>query len=582
MDWRDIRNGNVIPSNHYCDQPYVVITDDGGWLCCITTGAGAEGAAGQHVEMMKSFDKGKTWSKPVAIEPDCPLENSYAVMLKTPSGRVYIFYCHNTDDTREILSHDKKTRFTRVDCQGHFVFKYSDDHGKTWSSKRYEIPVRSFKCDLENVYGGKNRFFWNVGKPFTREGEAFIPLSKVGKMGDGFYAQSEGALLCSPNMLTESDPEKIQFETLPVGLVGLRTPEGGGPVSEEHSYIVLSDSSICATYRSIDGYPVEAYSRHGGRTWEPPHYKKYQDGRRLMKHPRAANFVWKCSNGKYLYWFHNHGGHFIRDMWNNPQASSGGCTYYDDRNPAWICAGIEVDSPQGRIIRWSEPEILLYDADPFVRISYPDLVEEGGEYYVTETQKNIARSHHIDKILLEQMWASLEGKWPDVKPDFVCEKSCAAPWIAPLVQRDGDVSERTSGVTFTLQFAQGTTMRTLMTAYNENCHGFRFFLSGHNRVSLIIENPWTSQTLISPRMPAWSEGISIVLDSMACIVSFYAHGQFLDGKEERQFGFQRLNPYLRHFNWAREWTLESAVRRLSVFNRALTGVEAIASLRDNA
>ena len=81
-DWRDIRNGNVIPSNHYCDQPYVVITDDGGWLCCITTGSGVEGAMGQHVETMKSFDKGKTWTKPVAVESDCPLENSYAVMLK--------------------------------------------------------------------------------------------------------------------------------------------------------------------------------------------------------------------------------------------------------------------------------------------------------------------------------------------------------------------------------------------------------------------------------------------------------------------------------------------------------------------
>ena len=483
-DWRDIRNGNVIPSNHYCDQPYVVITDDGGWLCCITTGSGVEGAMGQHVETMKSFDKGKTWSKPVAVESDCPLENSYAVMLKTPSGRVYIFYCHNTDNTREILSHDGKTRFNRVDCQGHYVFKYSDDNGNTWSSKRYDIPVRSFQCDLENVYGGKNRFFWNVGKPFICDGEAFIPLSKVGKMGDGFYAQSEGALLCSPNMLTESDPEKIQFETLPKGMFGLRTPEGGGPVSEEHSYVVLSDSSICATYRSIDGYPVETYSRDGGRTWEPPYYKRFQDGH-LMKHPRAANFMWKCSNGKYLYWFHNHGGHFIRDMWDNPKACSGGCSYYDDRNPAWICAGVEADSPKGRIIRWSEPEILLYDADPFVRMSYPDLIEDGGEYYVTETQKNIARSHHIDKKLLEQMWASLEGKWPDVQPDFVCEKSCAAPKIAPLVRRDDAVSERMSGVTFTFRVTQGSLGILLCALSDDHHHGFRFTMDGHRRLHLV-------------------------------------------------------------------------------------------------
>ena len=579
-DWRNIRNGNIIPSNHYCDQPYVVITDDGGWLCCITTGVGAEGATGQHVETMKSFDNGKTWSKPVAVEPDCPLENSYAVMLKTPSGRVYIFYCHNTDDTREILSHDKKTRFTRVDCQGHFVFKYSDDSGMSWSSKRYDIPIRSFQCDLENVYGGKNRFFWNVGKPFIRKNEAFIPLSKVGKMGDGFYAQSEGALLCSPNILTESDPEKNRFETLPEGMIGLRTPEGGGPVSEEHSYVVLSDSSICVTYRSIDGYPVETYSSDGGRTWEPPYYKKFHDGR-LMKHPRAANFMWKCQNGKYLYWFHNHGGHFIRDMWDNPNACNGGCSYYDDRNPVWICAGVETDSPKGRVIRWSEPEILLYDADPFVRMSYPDLVEDGGEYYVTETQKNIARSHHIDKNLLEQMWASLEEKWPDVQPDFVCEKSCAAPKIAPLVRRDDAISERMGGVSFTLWLAS-LSEGLLVDAMNNNGYGFQFKLDEHGWLLLTISDPWTSQTLISPKLPKDAKSVAVVVDSLACIVSFYANDRFLDGEEERQFGFQRLNPFLRHFNWAKEWTLGKNVQRLAVFNRALTGVEAIVSLHDKA
>lgn len=61
------------------------------------------------------------------------------------------------------------------------------------------------------------------------------------------------------------------------------------------------------TLRSIDGYPVESYSRDDGRTWSTPRYKCYADGRRI-KHPRAANFAWRCQNGKYLYWFHNHGG----------------------------------------------------------------------------------------------------------------------------------------------------------------------------------------------------------------------------------------------------------------------------------
>ena len=68
----------------------------------------------------------------------------------------------------------------------------------------------------------------------------------------------------------------------------------------------------------------------------------------------------------------------------------------------WLAGGVETDSPKGKIIRWSQPEIALYDDDPFIRMSYPDLVEEGGKYYLTETQKDLgqqiaATSHRVEK-----------------------------------------------------------------------------------------------------------------------------------------------------------------------------------------
>ena len=44
-DWRNIANGSEIPRENYSDQPYVVITRDGNWLCVLTTGIGKEGAA---------------------------------------------------------------------------------------------------------------------------------------------------------------------------------------------------------------------------------------------------------------------------------------------------------------------------------------------------------------------------------------------------------------------------------------------------------------------------------------------------------------------------------------------------------
>ena len=52
-DPRDIRMGREIPTENYADQPYVVRTDDGTWLCILTTGVGHEGAAGQHVVALR-------------------------------------------------------------------------------------------------------------------------------------------------------------------------------------------------------------------------------------------------------------------------------------------------------------------------------------------------------------------------------------------------------------------------------------------------------------------------------------------------------------------------------------------------
>ncbi|HRR34196.1 MAG TPA: sialidase family protein, partial [Kiritimatiellia bacterium] len=343
-DPRHIANGWEIPSHHYADQPYIVKTDDGAWLCVITTGSGREGAPGQHIVSMRSTNRGRTWEEEVDVEPADGPESSYAVLLKTPYGRIYCFYNHNTDRVKEVKREDKGV-YTRVDSLGHYVFKYSDDHGRTWSAQRYDIPMRAFDCDLQNTYNGKLKFFWNVGKPLIYGTDAILVIHKVGAMGAGFFAQSEGAFLKSPNILAERDPSKITFETLPEGTIGLRTPPGGGRVAEEQSIVSLSDGTIFCVYRTIDGWPACAYSRDGARTWTEPAYMTYTPGGRRVKHPRAANFVWKCPNGQYLYWFHNHGGRFVGAL-----GASGrdGRSPYDDRNPAWLMAGREVDTPDGK------------------------------------------------------------------------------------------------------------------------------------------------------------------------------------------------------------------------------------------
>lgn len=594
-DPRHLSHGREIPTEGYSDQPFIVRTDDGAWLCCVTTGPGHEGVQGQHVTTLRSTDQGRTWSEPVPVEPGDRRENSYAVMFKVSSGRIYIFYNHNTDNVREILSHDRKQPIKRVDSLGHFVFKYSDDHGRSWSAVRYDIPFRLFQCDRENVYGGTPCFFWNVGKPFVLNGRVYVSLHKVGQMGRGFFQQSEGALLKSDNLLTETDPAKIRWETLPDGDVGLRTPPGGGPISEEHSYCVLSDGSIYCVYRSIDGYPVESYSRDGGHTWSTPRYKCYADGRR-MKHPRAANFVWKCANGKYLYWFHTHGGKVMREA---PGNADGGA--YDDRNPVWLSAGIEIDLPSGREIAWSEPEIVLYDDDPYVRISYPDLVEEDGKYYLTETQKDIARVHEISTDLLDGMWAALArqlgqggDRGVEAKDDkrllALPEAGQSMPAAAPLPPlpwfrvRDGskmDFRGKDTGEGVALEFvvalADLAPGRVLLDNRDAAGCGFCLRTADGGALELSLndgqtENRWTGDPVLSAGR---RHHVVVNIDGGPRIISFVIDGRFCDGGDARQFGWGRFSPHLKHLNGDSELRIGPEVMRLNVFGRILQTFEAV-------
>ena len=557
---RNVERGNRIPTIHYCDQPYLVKTEDGAWLCCVTTGPGNEGEEGQHVITLRSRDQGKSWQDVVKVEPDCPYENSYAVLLKAPSGRIFIFYNHNTDNVREALFMDGGTSCKRVDSLGHFVYKYSDDNGLSWSSPRCELPIRLFQCDRENVYGGKLCYFWNVGHPFIHEGSVYVTLNKIGKMSEvGFFHQDEGVLLKSPDLLTVDDPAKASWETLPDGDIGLRTPPGGGLVAEEHNILPLSDGSFYDTFRTTDGVPVEAVSRDGGHTWPILRWMKRANGCDV-KHIRAANFAWRCSNGKYLYWFHNHGGRRFIDVYNA----------WSDRNPVWLLPGVEYDSPEGRMIRWGEPEVLLYHEDLRKGMSYPDLMEDQGRYFFSETEKTVARTHEVPASFLQKMWDVLEGKTIAVDSPLLMEseggKEIPPQALPELSGGNGfsfeiELAERTPGILFD---STGTDGRGIRIEYSEN-----------RRLVVTINDSRQEMRAVSESVPDLRKAV-VIADGGPCILSFIADGRFLDGGDEFQFGWRRFPPQMRNNcpNSA-PWRIGKTVKRFAVRSSALMTAEAV-------
>ena len=401
IDERNIAHGSVIPSEGYCDQPYVVKLTDGTWLCVMTTGQGHEGQQGQHIASCRSTDLGRTWSALTDIEPANGPEASWAMPFVTPAGRVYVFYTYNAQNLRAALSGDADgAMIRRVDTLGEYAFKYSDDGGQSWSEQRRFIPVREFAIDRRNPHQGAVRFFWGVGKPILHGGAMYLGFAKVLRHSvNDFLAETEGCFLRSDNICTEPDPDRIRWQTLPEGDIGLRSP-GAGPICEEANLTALSDGALFATCRTVEGHPLEAYSRDDGRTWTTQYMRFFPNGP-LVCNPRGPNFVRRLAEGRYA-------GRFIYWFYNNNACGKPGQPHrgYEagSRNPAWLLGGVERDSPEGKVIHWGRPEVVLYDTNLATAMGYPDFVEAGSRLFITETQKTVARVHELPPWLLDRLW----------------------------------------------------------------------------------------------------------------------------------------------------------------------------------
>ncbi len=614
IDLRHIETGHEIPGEGYCDQPYVVGNSDGSWTCTMTTGVGHEGAGGQHVVATISHDQGKTWSELHDIEPASGPEASWAMPLRVPeTGRIYAFYTYNKDNQREVKTVDGGT-FTRVDSFGTYAYKYSDDGGRTWSERRYEIPMRLFECDQNNAYGGDVQFFWGVGKPFIHRGAAYVVACKVGGFGPGFFVQNEGVLFRSANLLSEPDPAKHEWETLPEGDVGLRTPQGGGPIAGEFNATPMNDGSLYGTFRTIDGFSCHAYSRDDGRHWDID-WMTYTLGGRRVKNPRSANFVRRFSNGKYLYWFCFNGGEPLARC---DDAAS--WVAYEHRNPIWMCGGVEIDGH----IHWSEPEIILYDDTIGNRISYPDYIEQDGRIFITETQKEIARVHELDPRLLEAMWNQHEnrtfatdGLVMDLEGDACANGATVdVPELPRLHNRSSSYVDADTGATlgdnapkavehrggFALElrvrFDNLDPWQILFDSRAADGRGILVQLTDRGTLKLhIISRAWGSPG--SRTGNGWTEAacecdtdllrpgidhqIMFIVDAGPKVMSVVVDGVLCDGVDDRQFGWSRFHPDLLDANGAKQATLaptlNGTLSTLRLYNRPPLTSEAVGNWR---
>jgi hypothetical protein len=255
-------------------------------------------------------------------------------------------------------------------------------------------------------------------------------------------------------------------------------------------------------------------------------------GGQSVKQPRAANFLWKLKNGKFLYWFHNVGN-----------------MGYDFRNPAWCAPAFEIDTENGKELIYGQPEILFYHTTgDRLSISYPDLIEHEGKILITETQKQIARIHTVSERLQNALLtqdtvsARLEGiSMADLKTSGVPVQLYSKVNHADRAEWK-EIPEN-SGTTWIFEgtFKPGD---LVLSAYDRRRGGFKVEITEEGTISCYAAGEAANFTLESSisLCDGKKHHIAWIMDAAACISYLVIDGIFDNGGDVSECGW-RFIPY---------------------------------------
>jgi len=215
---------------------------------------------------------------------------------------------------------------------------------------------------------------------------------------------------------------------------------------------------------------------------------------------------------------------------------------------------------------WSQPEILLYDPDPKARISYPDFVEEKGRYFITETQKTIARVHEIDAGLLEGVWNQFDRKVV-ARNGLKLEWKGGTPTVTmprlPDLREGGGFS-----IDMWVKFRELSEGQTLLDTRISGGKGMALTTSDRFTLRLTLNDGKTPSAWDSDpgthagtlRTDEWQH-IAVIVDGGPKIITFVIDGVLNDGGAARQYGWGRFDPALSDVNGATNVTRGAGVIR---------------------
>jgi hypothetical protein len=258
-------------------------------------------------------------------------------------------------------------------------------------------------------------------------------------------------------------------------------------------------------------------------------------------------------------------------------------------------AAREIESPSGLMLEFTQPEILLYDDDPYTVISYPDLIENDGRFWVTETQKAVGRVHEIPSALLDGLFSQWDavGITQDALLLEQVSPGCSTvtmPRLPDFNMRDpsrmdmGGMDLR-SGFTIEVAFTLETLSagQIILDSRRHDGQGICLQTTHKGALALVLndgrsENSWdTDPGLLQPGQ---KYHITFVVDGGPKIITVIVNGVLCDGGDTREFGWGRFNPHLKNVTGSETLRISQQISLIRIYNRALRTSEAVASCRE--
>jgi hypothetical protein len=221
-------------------------------------------------------------------------------------------------------------------------------------------------------------------------------------------------------------------------------------------------------------------------------------------------------------------------------------------------------------------------------------VEDGGRFYVTETQKTVGRVHEISQALLDGLFNQFDRR-AVAKAGLVLDLHGAAPAetkMPPLPQfnrRDAKSEDQRGAdlragfsLDFWLELASTEAAQPLLDSRDSSGSGILVSATDHGTIRITLndgrqEAGWESDRgVLAPGRP---QHVVITVDGGPKIITFVVNGVLCDGGDQRQFGWGRYSPTLRTPNGSALAKLGASVRWLRIYARAISTSEAVGNFR---